>query len=255
MTSTKKKQILHIISKSASVILTIGVILFVAYYLFRTYVGMDKVENLFMTWAKKNAFLAYLLFLTLTPLINIIPGISSIFFITLANLMFNDSTLLGLAKAFGASFGSVMMSTILLFELGRWGGKRVVAWVVGEEDLRKAEDILTYGGKAAIPFIYLLPLFPDDTMSFLCGMTKMSFWYNFFCALIFRGIGVFVCCVFGTNFIDFRSFHWWHWLLFVIGALLIVSFVLFLVFWYYRFLRIKKEGRRYLLTSGLKTKK
>jgi uncharacterized membrane protein YdjX (TVP38/TMEM64 family) len=254
MELSKKKKIRKIIAKAISVILTIGVLLFVAYYLFNTFIGTSKLQMTFKAWAKENEFLAYTLFLVLTPLINIIPGISSIFFITLANMMFNDNTVGGMFKAFGASFGSVMLSTILLFELGRWGGKRVVKWVVGEDDLRKADDILTYGGKAALPFIYLFPLFPDDTMSFLCGITKMSFWYNFFCAFFFRGIGVFCCCFFGTNLIPYKDFTWWQWFLAILGAILLVSAVLYIVYRYYRYLRYKKEGRHYLLTSKLHTK-
>lgn len=247
----KKEKAKKIIGRAFSILVVLGVVLFLAYYLFNAYVGTDKIMQDFQEWVSKNVFLACLAYLVLTPLINIIPGISSIFFITLANMMLNDNTIPGMFKSFGLAAGGVMLSTIFLFLLGRWGGKKAMSWVIGEEELKKAEKILTYGGKASLPFVYLFPLFPDDTISFLCGMTKMSFTYNTVCALIFRSIGVFVICFFGTNLIDYSKFAPWQWVLLVIGSILLGLLVLFLIKIYYGYLRYKEEGKCYLLTKGL----
>lgn len=255
MKTEKQKRIKTILIKSLTVLVTLAGIAILLYTLFNTYIGETGLKKDFLKWTEENLWLAYFLFLFLTPLINIIPGISSIFFISLANLLFNNNTVEGMFRAFFAALGSTLLSTAFLFLLGKWGGKRVVKWIIGEKDYEKGTKILTYGGKACLPFVYLLPFFPDDTISFLCGMTNMSFSYIMINALIFRGIGVFLLCFFGTNLIDYSSFSWWQWLVAIIGGIIILAVVLYLVVLYYRYLRRKEEGRKYLLTMGLNTKK
>ena len=239
------------IIKAISVLVIILMVGIVAFYLFNLFGGKGELLKAFQTWTKENIFLACFLFLALSPIVNIIPGISSIFFITLANMMLNDQTPRGMLHAFLLADASVIITSTILFLLGKVAGKKVVGWIIGKEDYQKAEKLLTIGGKTCLPFVYLLPLFPDDTISFLAGCTNISFSYNFINVILFRSVGVFVTCFFGTNIFHYENFLWWHWVLFILGCLVLVAFVLFLVKKYYSYLKYKEEGGKYILLKGL----
>lgn len=250
----QKSNIKSVLLKTLTVAITIFIIAFVAFYLFNLLGGESKLMEEFQLWTKENLVLACFLYLILTPLINIIPGISSIFFITLANMMLNDKTVQGMWNSFFLADGGVILSSIFLFTLGKTVGKKLLRWVSGNKEYKEAEKIITYGGKAAIPFVYLFPLFPDDTICFIAGCTNMSFLYNIINVLIFRSVGVFVTCFFGTDFFDYKNFTWWQWLIFISCAIIAALLIFFISRAYYRYLRKKEEGNIYPLTRGLKTK-
>ncbi len=247
----KKKQIRDIIFRAATVIISILSFLGVLYYLFNLFLGEKGLTNDFQKWANENPPLAYCLFLLISPFINLIPGISSIFFISLGNMLFNDQTPWGMGRTFLICSASVILTSSLMFIIGKLGGKKIVDWIVGRKASEKSLKMLTAGGKAALPMMYLLPFFPDDTLSLVAGMTEMSFLYNFICTMIFRNIGVLVICILGTDFLDYKNFSWWMWLVFAV--LVITVFLIFglLSYLYYRHLRYKQEGRHYLLTGGI----
>ena len=244
-----------IIVKALSAFVVLLSLLLVSYYLFNLFGGQGKLMKDFQTWAKENLALACFLFLVISPLVNIIPGISSVFFITLANIMLNDQTVQGMFNAFFLADGSVLLTSTLLFLLGRVAGKRVVGWIIGKEDYEKAEHLLTLGGKTCLPFVYLFPLFPDDTICFLAGCTDISFIYNFVNVILFRSAGVFVTCFLGTDFLHYENFTPLQWVLFVLAVIILVAVVLFLVKTYYGYLRKKEEGNAYLLVRGLHVRK
>lgn len=249
--NSKKKTI----TKLLSVLFILIMVCLVMYFLFNMVIGKNKIMQDFQNWSNNNAYLAAFLYLILTPIINIIPGISSVFFISLANMMFNDRTTEGMIKAGLLSSGGVLLSSILLFMLGRWFGKRLIGWIIGKDDYDKAEMIVTAGGKVCLPFVYLLPFFPDDTICFACGCTSMSFMYNLVNVLLFRTIGCFMISFFGTDYIAYSSFTAWQWVLFILFFIILMA-VLFLVSKkYYAHLMKKKYGNLYTLTKGLKTEK
>lgn len=245
----KKKIIIKIISVFVTV-LTLSLIIF---YAFTFFGGGEKLIQDFQKWSSENMLLACGLYLLITPIVNIVPGISSMFFITIANMMLNDKTTPGMIQAFLLADVGMLLSTIVLFLIGRTAGKKVIGWVIGEEEYQKATYLLTIGGKASLPFVYLFPFFPDDAMSFVCGCTNMKFSYNLINAVIFRSVGVFSVCFIGRDFFDYSSFLWWHWVLVAVGILLCLFLLFLIVRAYYRYLRKKDEGPRYLLIMGLST--
>ena len=247
----KGKAFKKVLIKAIVVVMILLTILLVSAYIFNLFSGEGKITAFFQDWTNKNTALAVCLFLILSPIINLLPGISSIFFITLANLMFNDQTMTGMWKAFGLCATSVVLTSSLMFLVGRYGGKKLINWIVGKEVSEKTKKLLTAGGKAVLPATYLLPFFPDDTISLIVGMTDMSFMYNFICTIIFRNIGTFVICFLGTDFFDYSSFTWWMWLIIIVVGIIVFGFLGFISYLYYRYLRAKQEGPIYYLTSGL----
>ena len=249
---TKKRKLIKFLIRLLTLALVVGGLFLLGYYIFSLLGGKTKLREDIQKWTKENTFLGCFIYLVLSPVINLIPGISSIFFITLANRMLNDKTPIGRLYSFLLCDSSVMLTTVLLFLVGRTIGKKAIGWLIGEEDYQKAKNLLNVGGKAALPFVYLFPFFPDDTMSFVCGRSDISFAYNFVTALIFRSAGVLCCCILGTDFFDYKSFSWWMWLLVGIAFLLMLGIILLAIRRYYIHLKHRQCGIKYDLIRGLK---
>lgn len=238
------------IARALLVILILALALLLLAYFSNLFLGEGgPITDFFQEWTKKNRVLSYFLYLIIAPLINLLPGISSMFTIGLANMFFNYRTPEAMMTTFGLCATSVVLTSSLMFLLGRVGGKRLVEWIAGRENTEKLKKYLTIGGKAVIPMMYTLPFFPDDTICLIAGMSDMSFLYNFLCTLIFRNFGVLFMCVVGT--IDYSTFTWQIWLGAILAFLLLLALLSFLSFLYYRHLRFKEEGRRYLLSFAL----
>lgn len=237
--------------KLLTVVLTIISLLLIGLFIVQTFLGESSLTKFFQDYYKKNKILTYVLFLVSAPIINLLPGISSMFFISLGNLLFNDKTIKGMLLTFVLISLTVILTSNLMFLIGRIGGKRIVSWLIGPEELEKSKHLLTIAGKAGLPVMYLLPGFPDDSLALVAGLTDMSFLYNFVCTILFRLTGVFTITFLGSNFIPFQSFTIKEWCLFILICLLGGLTLLLLTWLYYRHLRIKEEGARYLLIQRL----
>ncbi len=173
------------------------------------------------------------------------------FFISLGNLIFNDKTVIGMIRTFIVLSISVVSTSSLMFLIGRFGGKKLISLLIDDKEIEKSKHLLTIGGKASLPLMYLLPGFPDDTLALVVGMTDMSFLYNFVCTILFRLTGVFTITFLGSNFIPFDKFTPLIWFLFIFICIIGVLILLFITLKYYQYLRKKDEGLRYELTKFL----
>lgn len=254
MAKKKLRRRVQTLVKAVSVLLIILFAVILLAYLSNLFLGEGELTEFFQKWTKENRALSYVLYLVIAPLINIIPGISSMFTIALANMLFNYKTPTDMTITFGLCATTVVLTSSLMFLIGRLGGKRIVEWIAGKESTEKFQRYLTLGGKAVIPMMYTLPFFPDDTLCLIAGMTDMSFLYNFVCTLVFRNFGVLFMCVLGTDFFDYSSFSIGTWCLVVVLFLLLLALLSFLSYLYYRHLRYREEGRLFLLVSGLRAK-
>ncbi len=253
--NSKKKNTTKIIIKIITIFFTLATILLLAFYFFELFGGEGKLTSFFQNFSNNHKALTYVLFLVLVPVINLIPGISSMFFISLGNLLFNDKTVLGLIIAFLMILSSVVLTSSLMFLIGKIGGRKAVEWILGRKESEKTKRMLTIGGKAALPAMYLLPFFPDDTLALVVGMTDMKYIYNLVCTIVFRGIGILIWCIIGTDFFDYKNFTIKQWLIYgsiALAAFLIVGYLSFL---YYRHLRKKEEGIKYNLIKGIHVKR
>ena len=66
-----------------------------------------------------------------------------------------------------------VVGTLIAFYLGRKLGRRVVKHVVKQETLQKYDKVFDKG-KLILFIMYFLPLFPDDELSYLAGISAMS---------------------------------------------------------------------------------
>jgi uncharacterized membrane protein YdjX (TVP38/TMEM64 family) len=80
---------------------------------------------------------------------------------------------------FGVWFGFLynwigrVIGTIIAFYIARFIGKKIVSKVVKKETQEKY-DYLLNKGKLLLFLVYFLPLFPDDEISYLSGLSKIS---------------------------------------------------------------------------------
>lgn len=71
------------------------------------------------------------------------------------------------------SFIGILLGSIAAFYIGRFLGYKVVVWIVGKEELDKWMKKLKGKDTVLITAMFLLPLFPDDVLCFVAGLTKM----------------------------------------------------------------------------------
>lgn len=120
------------------------------------------------------------------------------------------------------SIGVLLGSNISYF-LGRTFGYRLVSWIAGEVNATKYSNILNNKGKLFLPMSFLLPMFPDDILCLISGMTKMNYTFFFFSTTITRPIGVICMCFFGGGYvIPFEGWGIYVWIVLAVIMSIVV---------------------------------
>lgn len=153
------------------------------------------------------------------------------------------STVAGVAL-FGALYATIyslmgiLLGSIIAFIIGRKVGYKAVAWLVGEDALNKWQKKLKGKDNILLTLMFILPMFPDDLLCFIAGLSSMTTKYFLIMISICRLITVTSTC-FSFNFIPFNT--WWGLL---IWAVLIVTMIRIFIFIYKnmeKILRILKK--------------
>lgn len=138
------------------------------------------------------------------------------------------STVAGVA-VFGAfwtmiySLVGILLGSITAFFIGRKLGYKAVSWMVGKETLDKWQKKLKGKDNLFLTVMFILPLFPDDVLCFIAGLSSMSIRYFLIMIIISRVLAVATTC-YSIDFIPFNT--WWgatFWLVFLVG--IIVAFI------------------------------
>ena len=148
-----------------------------------------------------------------------IPITNQIITVPLA-LVFNNE----LWKVWITSWISIWLATLILYWIGRLGGKKVLAWILNDEEQTERCTKWLNKGWIFYPICMLLPL-PDDVITTLAGTAKMKFWFVAICAFITRGIDT-ACSVYGFGYL---AKFWWGWIILGIG--IVILFVLTFLLW------------------------
>jgi len=181
-----------------------------AYFLMRAF-GITSVEGLREIIAKCGAWgwIVYIiLFVVCTTLLCFVPA-SSATFIAVSIVLF------GPLKAFIISTVSVFLSSSLMFVLGNTFGEKLAAKLVGEESLKRAQDLVDVKSKIFLPLMFLFPVFPDDALCMVAGMTKMRYWYFATVVAIFRTVGIATICFLGSGIINWAALSLVDWFVLV----------------------------------------
>ena len=87
------------------------------------------------------------------------------------------------------STAGILLGSIFAFFLGRVFGKKLVVFMVGEKTCDKWTHFLS-NAKYSFVIMMLLPIFPDDVLCLVAGLTNMSWTFFTVTNLISRPIGV-----------------------------------------------------------------
>lgn len=121
------------------------------------------------------------------------------------------STLAGLAlfgplKTALYSLIGILAGSFTGFFIGRKLGYKAVAWLVGEEELKQWLQKVKGKDNLVLTLMFVLPLFPDDLLCFVSGLSTMSVRYFSLMMTASRAIGITATC-FSFELIPFNT--WW----------------------------------------------
>lgn len=119
---------------------------------------------------------------------------------------------------------AIMLGRIFAFWLGRKFGMPIIKWMIGEEDATKWSQVLSKG-KYTYFLMLLFPLFPDDVLCMIAGITDMSWKFYIIANSIAVVITCFAMCFFASGqLIPFAGWGIPVWI--ILGVFLVVAIIL-----------------------------
>ena len=140
------------------------------------------------------------------------------------------STAVGVA-IFGAfwtaiySVFGIVLGSFTAFYIGRKWGNKAAGWLIGEDTLVKWRKKLKGKDNLFLTLMFILPLFPDDVLCFIAGLSTMSNRYFAIMIICTRILSIYATC-YSVDLIPFNT--WWGiaiWIAFF--ALIVIAFLLF----------------------------
>ncbi len=134
-------------------------------------------------------------------------------------------TLFGPFKTAIYSLIGILLGSITAFFIGRKLGNKAVTWIIGEDALLKWQKKLKGKDALFLTVMFLLPVFPDDVLCFVAGLSSMTAKYFLIMILISRLLAVFATC-YSFEFIPFNT--WWGltlWGVFIVGVTIVFIFI------------------------------
>ena len=184
----RKKNILKIVAMLIILIIfsAISLLILQAFGIVYYEDGMKLNIQLFYQFTNSwyGAIIILLIQVAITTLTCFIPGASMAFIILLQTLFTNQ------IQAFIVAFLGVMLSSTIMYLIGRFGGHTLCEKIIGKEDSNKASELLNNRGVVYFPLMMLFPMFPDDALVMIAGTLKMSLKWFIPSIVIGRGIGV-----------------------------------------------------------------
>lgn len=143
---------------------------------------------------------------------------------------------------------SIVLTSVIMDLIGRFGGNQVIIKIIGQKDYDEASELVQQKGMVYVPFMYLLPIFPDDAICMITGATKMNFFVHLVEILLCRGIAC-ATIIYGVQIIppEISSFTSTNPLDYIRILTLIVAYL-------FLFLNVAKVIDKYL-TKKLQTRK
>ncbi len=147
-----------------------------------------------------------------TTVLCFLPG-TTMTFLVLLPLLYEK-----LWQAFLIAFVATMLSSLAMYFVGRFGGRRLCERFLGKEDCDKASALLRDKGTVYFPLMMLFPAFPDDALVMVAGTLGMRLSWFVPSIMLGRGIGI-ASIIFGFGSIPYERFTApWHWILFVLAV-------------------------------------
>lgn len=136
------------------------------------------------------------------------------------------------------SLAGILLGSAVAFLLGQTFGRKLVIFMVGKESEEKWVKFLSRA-KFSFVIMMLLPMFPDDILCLVAGLTDMTWTFFMVTNLIARPIGVFMTSYLGSG--DFIPYSGWGLL---VWAVILAASGLAIYF----STKYQKEIERFLIT-------
>ncbi len=202
---------------------------------------IDSVEAL-RNYVASFGYMAILIYVVLNFLQVVVLPIPG--FISVAT----GVALFGAFKTAIYSLIGIILGSLVAFFIGRALGYKVVAWLIGEESLKKWENSIKNKDKLILTFMFLFPFFPDDVLCFVAGLSSMSTSYFIIMIFICRIISVFTTA-YSVNGSIIPYNTWWGIALWV---LIMIFTVLLTVYLYKNADEIDKKLKKFLKKTKVK---
>ncbi|HHT67268.1 MAG TPA: TVP38/TMEM64 family protein [Erysipelotrichaceae bacterium] len=181
------------------IVLLVVAAISIGLFLILKHFGLTDI-NLLRGWIKSTGpwgILVYILLrIVCTVFLSFMPATSMIFdLLSLAAFDYLNPFLIYLI-----CFTSVVLTSICMDLLGRYGGAKLAAKILGKEEYEEASRLVQEKGLVYVPIMYLLPIFPDDAICMICGTSKMNFFVHLIEIILFRGVACFTV-IFGVQII------------------------------------------------------
>ncbi|MBP3713374.1 MAG: TVP38/TMEM64 family protein [Bacilli bacterium] len=143
-------------------------------------------------------------------------------------------------KVWLTSWLSIWLATVILYYLGRFGGQKILNWLLKDkEQVNKCTSFLNRGW-IFYPLGMLLPL-PDDIITVLAGTAKMKARFVIVCSLLTRAIDT-ACSVWGWGWLTKQGV--WGWIILSVGILALIGMTVGFYFWQKKHLQKESENER-----------
>lgn len=140
------------------------------------------------------------------------------------------TTLVGVAiygpliTAILSTIAIILGSLFSFFVWGRVFGYKMVSWIAGKETTDKYRELLNEKGKYLLILMFLFPMFPDDILCMVAGITTMKAKFFIIVTLMTRPITTFLMCYLADGTIIPYS----GWGLFAWGIILLLTGAIFI---------------------------
>ena len=124
---------------------------------------------------------------------------------------------IGVWPAFFCSWIGIEIGTIALYLIGRYGGGPLLRWLISDKDKVDKFKKMVTERKLFYPVGMLIGVIPDDLLTTVAGVARISFWYVLIVSIVTRGICV-LTTVFGFGIL---TQTWWGIVILAIGSVLI----------------------------------
>ncbi len=139
----------------------------------------------------------------------------------------------------------ILLGSFVSFWIGKTFGNKIVTWIAGVENTEKYSKIIRKRGAFFLIIAFLLPMFPDDILCLISGISNMKFKNFALITTITRPIGVICMSYFGGgHIIPFNGWGLYVWII------LLIAFI-FLVILMYKY---QERMQNYILNKITKNK-
>jgi len=190
----------------AALLALVAVLVVVAVGLFELrrggYLDVFSSEEALRSWVSQFGVWAPIVFCAIQMLQVIISPIPGGVTTLVGGAMF------GLWPAFFLSSAAVLVGSLITFGLARAFGRPLVVRLVGPRVTEKYLGAMSSRGRIAFLLMFLLPFFPDDALSAIAGLTRISWGFFALIVAITRPWGLLFSALVGSGMLSVSPVGW-----------------------------------------------